>query len=136
MGILIDSDLLIHLERRSSDLERYIEGREDEEFFLSVISASELLHGVYRAEAPKVRNRRLALVEAVLESFPLIEIDLAIARSHARLWSDLRKQGTMIGVHDSWLAATCLAYDLTLVTRNLREFQRVPGMRAEAWDWK
>jgi tRNA(fMet)-specific endonuclease VapC len=39
----------------------------------------------------------------------------------------------MIGAHDAWLAATCLAHGLTLVTGNVREFQRVHGLRVEEW---
>jgi tRNA(fMet)-specific endonuclease VapC len=49
------------------------------------------------------------------------------------LWSGLAQQGQMIGIHDSWIAASCIAHDLTLVTANLREFNRVPGLRIENW---
>ena len=134
MAVLIDSDVLIDLERRSGDLGPYLRGREDEEAFLSVISASELLHGVHRAGSPSIRAKRGAFVEAVLAAFPVLEIDLATARSHAQLWSDLEKRGDMIGVHDSWLAATCLAHRLSLVTHNVSEFRRVPGLKVERWE--
>jgi tRNA(fMet)-specific endonuclease VapC len=40
----------------------------------------------------------------------------------------------MIGAHDLWLAATCLARGLTTVTANVREFTRVPGLVVEVWD--
>ncbi len=133
MGILIDSNVLIALERKGLELSSRIAGREQEEVFLSVISASELLHGVHRAAHPKARANRLAFVEAVLASFPLLEIDLATARSHALLWSQLTRRGEMIGVHDSWLAATCLAHGLKLATENVREFMRVPGLKVEEW---
>lgn len=133
MGILIDSSVLIHFERTGADFSNYVVGREEEEIFLSVISASELLHGVHRASDEQIKARRLAFVEAVLAAFPVLPIDLAAARSHAQLWSSLAKQGKMIGVHDSWLAATCLAHGLRLATANLREFERVPGLEIEEW---
>jgi tRNA(fMet)-specific endonuclease VapC len=133
MGILIDSSVLIGFEREGTDLARYVQGREEEEMFLSVVSASELLHGVHRAADRKCRARRLAFVEGLLAALPVLEIDLATARSHAQLWSDLARRGSMIGVHDSWLAATCLAHGLHLATRNLREFKRVPGLDVEEW---
>lgn len=63
----------------------------------------------------------------------MLVIDLATARSHAQLWAGLARRGTMIGVHDSWLAATCLAHSLSLATANLREFKRVPGLDVEEW---
>ena len=133
MGILIDSDFLIEIERKQKDISNQIRGRESEDVFLSVITASELLHGVYRAKEEKIKAKRLAFVEAVLCRFPIIEIDLSIARSHALLWSSLCEQGSIIGLHDSWIAATCLAYDLTLITGNLREFKRVAGLKIEKW---
>jgi len=133
MGILIDSSVLIGFERERTDLARYVRGREEEEMFLSVISASELLHGVHRASDAKCKARCLAFVEGLLLSLPVLEIDLATARSHAQLWSDLARGGSMIGVHDFWLAAKCLAHGLRLATRNLREFKRVAGLETEEW---
>jgi tRNA(fMet)-specific endonuclease VapC len=134
MGILIDSSILIHFEKRGTDISAYVKGRESEDAFLSVISASELLHGVHRAVDREVKAKRLAFVEGVLTAIPVLPIDLAVARSHSQLWADLAQQGNMIGVHDSWLAATCLAHGLRLATSNLREFKRVPGLDVEKWD--
>ena len=132
MGVLIDSSVLIDMERSTRDhIARWVRGREEEEAFISVISASELLHGVHRANTARRRAKRLAFVEAILAGMPVIGIDLATARSHAQLWSELSRKGRMIGVHDSWLAATCLAHGLSLATSNLREFERVPGLRIE-----
>jgi len=133
MGILIDSSVLINFERAGTDLLAYIQGREDEDAFLSVISASELLHGVHRATDLAIKARRLAFVEGVLAALPILEIDSATARSHAQLWADLSRRGEMVGVHDSWLAATCLTHGLRIATGNLREFGRVPGLDVEEW---
>ena len=133
MAVLIDTSVLIAYERGTLDVTSHVGEKEDETFFLSVISASELLHGVHRAQQPSVRARRLAFVESILARFPLLEIDLSVARAHAELWSNLSREGKMIGVHDSWIAATCIAHSLTLITANTREFERVPGLRLENW---
>jgi tRNA(fMet)-specific endonuclease VapC len=133
MGILIDSSILIHFEKSGTDISAYVTGREDEDAFVSVVSASELLHGVHRATDGKIKARRLAFVEGVLAALPVLPIDIATARSHSQLWADLAQQGQMIGVHDSWLAATCLAHGLRMATHNLREFKRVPGLDVEQW---
>lgn len=133
MGVLIDSNFLIAAERAGRDLASRLRGREDEEVFLSVVSASELLHGVHRAATPAIRSKRLAFVETVLASIPILDIDLATARCHAQVWAGLDKGGRMIGPHDAWIAATCLAHGLTLVTGNEQEFRRVPGLRVEVW---
>ena len=133
MGVLIDASVLIEHERGRMSLEQHLAGREQEEFFLSVITASELLHGVHRATDPNIRTRRSAFVEAVLERFPLLSVDLATARAQAQLWAGLMAEGRLIGPHDLWLAATCLAHGLTMVTANIREFTRVPGLAVESW---
>ncbi|HUF51959.1 MAG TPA: PIN domain-containing protein, partial [Longimicrobiales bacterium] len=80
-----------------------------------------------------VRARRAAFVDAVLESFPIADIDTGVARAHARLWADLAAAGTPIGAHDLWLAATCVARGWTLVTAHVREFDRVHGLACETW---
>lgn len=133
MAVLIDTSILIAHERGQLDVAARVRDQENEPCYLSVITASELLHGVYRASDPTIRTRRLVFVEAVLASFPILEIDLQVARAHAVLWSDLAQRGEMIGAHDSWIAATCIAHDLTLVTANSRKFGRVPRLRIEDW---
>ena len=100
---------------------------------LSVVTASELLHGVHRAADAATRARREAWVEAILERFPLLPVDLASARAHARVWAELSAAGTLIGPNDLWLAAQCLAHGLTMATGNARGFERVPGLAVESW---
>lgn len=133
MGVLIDTSVLIDHERGRVDFEKQVVGRESEGFFLSVITASELLHGVHRAEDRGVRARRSAFVEGILGSFPILPIEIATARMHAQLWADLAAQGQLIGAHDLWIASACLSHGLNLVTTNLREFRRVPGLEVEDW---
>jgi len=133
MAVLIDASILIEAECGRLELEPHVARRHDEESFLSVITASELLHGVHRATQPDVRAKRSAFVEGILERFPLLSVDLACARAHAQIWAELRRAGTLIGPHDLWLAATCVAHGLTMVTANIREFERVPGLAVEVW---
>ncbi|MEX0891588.1 MAG: type II toxin-antitoxin system VapC family toxin [Gemmatimonadota bacterium] len=133
MGVLIDASVLIGWERAGVDVDARVRGREDEGLFLSVITVSELLHGVHRAEERAQRARRSAFVEAVIDAFPLLPIDLPTARLHAELWAGLAATGSMIGAHDLWLGAAAVAHDLTLATVNVREFRRVPGLEVEDW---
>lgn len=133
MGVLIDASVLIAWERGAVDVEGRVRGREDESLLLSVITVSELLHGVHRARDRTQRARRSAFVEAVLERLPLLAVDLPTARTHAGLWAELAAAGRMIGAHDLWLASAALAHGLSLATANLREFARVPGLQVEDW---
>ena len=99
---------------------------------ISVISASELLHGVHRAADEGVRARRQAFVEHVLAVLDPLPITTRVARAHARLWADLERSGAVIGSHDLWIAATALAHGLPVATANARHFERVPGLAVVA----
>lgn len=133
MGLLIDASVLIEYERGRLDLEARITDREGELFFLSVITASELLHGAWRAREAATRAMRLAFLERLLGRFDTLDVTLEIARTHAQLWADQRAAGRIIGPHDLWLAATCVTHGLGIVTANVREFERVPGLQVEVW---
>jgi predicted nucleic acid-binding protein len=92
-----------------------------------------LLHGVHRAKDAGIRRTRAAFVESVLASFPVVPIDVETARTHADLWANQSTRGELIGAHDLWIAATCIARGLTLATHNEREFKRVKGLTIETW---
>ena len=125
MAVLIDTDLLIELEKGGSEIEALL-GEEDRA--ISVITVSELLHGVHRAQGA-IRARRNAFVEHLLAGFQAIPITEAVARVHADIWSGLAERGELIGAHDLWIAATAVANGLTLATHNNTHFARVPGLQ-------
>lgn len=133
MGLLIDTSILIGVERGTIDVDQLVRARADEEFYISVITASELLHGVHRAADAGLRRKRTAFVEFVIGSFGAIPIEMDVARIHAELWAEQAKHGAVIGQHDLWIAATCIARGLSLATHNEREFKRVKGLLVETW---
>ena len=133
MGILIDASILIEHERGRADYAERTQGRAEDDFFVSVATISEILHGVHRAGDPTTRACRSAFVEAVIDDFPILGIDLLTARTHAELWAELERQGRPIGAHDLWLAVTCVGRGMALATLNVREFGRVPGLQIEVW---
>jgi predicted nucleic acid-binding protein len=119
------------------DLERGVANPEvedaigEEDRAISVITVSELLHGVHRASGEQ-RVRRSAFVESLLAGMRAIEISEQIARVHAGIWAQLAAKGELIGGHDLWIAATALAHGMGLATGNEDEFTRVPGLRVIA----
>ncbi len=133
MGILIDTSVLIDWEKGRLDVAVLLSQRQSEPIYISVITASELLHGVHRAKDPRIAERRLAFIEKALDRFPALDITSSIARLHARLWADLQIAGTPVGPHDLWIAASCLVHQLTLATANDREFKRIPSLPVENW---
>ena len=127
MAVLIDTGLLVDLERGVANpkVDAAI-GEEDRA--ISVITVSELLHGVHRAEGAQ-RARRSAFVEHLLAGVRALEITEQVARVHADIWAQLAARGEVIGAHDLWIAATALAHGMGLATANTREFKRIPGLR-------
>ena len=125
MAVLIDTDLLIDLEQGNDALERLLG---EEERAISVITVSELLHGVLRSRGA-TRARRHASVEHLLAGLHAIPITEPVARIHADIWAGLADRGETIGAHDLWIAATAMAHGLAIATRNTTHFDRIPGLR-------
>lgn len=98
---------------------------------ISVITVSELLHGVHRASGAR-RDRRSAFVEHVLAGFEPVPITEAVARVHADVWARLDRRGNMPGAHDLWIGATALAHGFGVATRNRGDFERIRGLRVLA----
>ena len=133
MGILIDSSVLIAWERDRVELESQLAGCADEDFAISAITASELLHGVHRASNPAQRHRREPFVEGLLARLPVISFDAVAARVHARLSAELAANGTAVGPHDLIIAATALTKGYKVTTRDERSFPRIPGLSYQRW---
>jgi tRNA(fMet)-specific endonuclease VapC len=127
VALLIDTDLLVDLERHDM-ASRAGSLLGDEDRAISVITVSELLHGVHRAQGA-IRARRRAFVEHIIAGIDAIPITELVARVHADIWSDLTGRGEPIGAHDLWIAATALAHGLGVATRNSTHFNRVAGLR-------
>jgi tRNA(fMet)-specific endonuclease VapC len=125
MAVLIDTDLLVDHERGADTVDSLLG---EEELAISVITVSELLHGVHRARGAR-RTRRRAFVEHILSGFEPVPITEPVARVHAEVWADLAGRGATIGAHDLWIAATGLAHGLGVATRNAEDFARIPGLR-------
>jgi tRNA(fMet)-specific endonuclease VapC len=124
-GVLIDTSVLVDAERDGRVLAQL---PDDANHAISVITVSELLHGVHRATTDRVRIRRQVVVEALLAAIEQLPITPRVARLHAQIWAELQTRGEMIGAHGLWIASTALAHGLTLATANTSEFERVPAL--------
>jgi len=97
---------------------------------ISVITAAELYYGVFNSTYPEKNGTNLANFLLGMET---IEFDDIAAMEYGRIRASLQKKGTLIGPMDMLIAAHALAYNLTLVTDNIREFERVDGLMVENW---
>lgn len=129
MGLILDTSLLIAAERGTVRVAPLLEALGDEPVGIAAITASELLHGCHRAADAATRARRLAFVEALLDTIPVVPFGLVEARRHAELWAELAREGEAIGPYDMLIGATALARGDALATLNMKEFRRVAGLR-------
>ena len=127
---LLDSDICIFaMKRRTPALLRRLDQRATTSA-ISVVAYGELAFG----EAMSVRREEAAAhLAALLETLQVLPLPLEAARRYAEIRAQLQVIGQPIGSNDLWIAAHALADDLTLVTNNEREFERVPGLRVENW---
>lgn len=128
MGLIVDTNVFIQSERRGQTVD-FSPWQEEGNTFISVVTLSELLVGVHRADSESRRVRRAAFVEAILSRVTVLDFTSEIARIHANLYSTLAQQGQLIGAHDLIIAATALRYGFPVLTSNLAEFRRVPGLQ-------
>jgi tRNA(fMet)-specific endonuclease VapC len=128
---LLDSSVVIPLlnGREPALTERYVASTHDDYALCSVVKA-ELLLGAQGSTNPSRATSRL---RAFWDQLPSLPFDDLAAEHFAEVGAALRAKGKPIGVKDLMIAATARARGLTVVTRNLGEFRRVPALRVERW---
>jgi tRNA(fMet)-specific endonuclease VapC len=137
--ILLDTDLLSIIQRASGFEYECLARRLDsahEEVVVSIISFEEQMRGwlayIARAKTPNQLIGGYTRLRALLEDSttrPILDFDQACARQFEKLNHLKLRVGTM----DLKIAATSLAHDSLLLSRNLKDFRKVPGLRAEDW---
>ena len=130
MKVLLDTDITSYLfgNRAERVRERFLDYAAGD-VGISSITAAELAFGV--SVNPSARNRRS--VELALEALTIVPFDRNAVHFYGELRAGLHRRGTLIGALDMLIAAQALSLDVPLVTNNLREFRRVPGLRVENW---
>lgn len=97
---------------------------------MSIITYGELRYG---AEKSSQRASALETLTRLQNLIPAIDTDASTVAHYGAVRAHLERAGTPIGNNDLWIAAHALALDVTLVTNNLREFERVPGLKLVNW---
>lgn len=128
---LLDTDVCIHfLNAREPELLARFRTHSPVELGLSSIVRAELLWGARNSRRIDDNLERVRVFAEPLVSLPF---DDDCAERHGAIRAELAARGTPIGPNDLLIAATALRHHATLVTRNRQEFERVRGLRIEAW---
>ncbi|HEX4953283.1 MAG TPA: PIN domain-containing protein [Thermoanaerobaculia bacterium] len=96
---------------------------------VSAITLAELRFGADHKGSTRLHR----LLDAFVRPLSVLPLDADVAARYGKVAALLRQSGTPIGAFDTLVAAHALVAGLTLVTNNLRHFERVPGLRAESW---
>jgi tRNA(fMet)-specific endonuclease VapC len=133
LGIVLDSSIIIRFEREQTDVESFGQSL-NQSLFLAAITVSEILVGSLLADSVSRRSHRTDFLDALLTLVPVLPFGIPEARVHAEARVALRTMGQSIGAADLLIAATALANGHDVLTANVREFERVPGLRVVTLD--
>jgi tRNA(fMet)-specific endonuclease VapC len=129
MRYLLDTNAVIALlNDPASPVGRRLRTQQPVDVGVSAIVLHELYFGAFKSQQ---RERNLARVDGL--RFEVLPLDTEDARHGGEIRAWLAAQGTPIGAYDLLIAGQARARGLVLVTRNLREFERVPGLKVENW---
>ena len=127
---MLDTNICIFTIKNKPQVVREAVNRHHGQLAISTVPLMELIYGAEKSAAPE---RNLAIVEGFAARLDVLDYDIQGAAHTAQLRAELAKAGTPTGPYDRMMAGHARARGLTLVTNNLREFQRVPGLRVEDW---
>jgi tRNA(fMet)-specific endonuclease VapC len=128
---LLDTNTFIYIRRRRPP---HVLARFDRlnigEAAMSVVSCGELIFGIEKRPVPA---RGLATLAEISALIPVLPLPASAAPIYGTIRATLETKGETIGPNDYWIAAHAISLDLTLVTNNEREFERVNGLKIENW---
>lgn len=127
---MLDTNIISDLVRNPAGAPaRRIERAGQGDICTSVIVAAELRYGCAKKGSAKL----LARVESLLETIPVLPLDVPADAEYGSIRAELEAAGLIIGQNDLLIAAHAYALGLTLVTDNTREFSRIRGLKVENW---
>lgn len=127
---LLDTSIVSDLVRHPDGIVRdRIAEVGEETVCISLVVASELRFGAAKRNSKRLTKQ----VELILSALPVLSLESPVDEHYADIRVVLEKAGNPIGPNDLLIAAHCRALGLTLVTHNIMEFSRVPGLHLEDW---
>jgi tRNA(fMet)-specific endonuclease VapC len=132
MGLILDSSVIIDAERRGETVERLIErivhSTGDQDAALSAVGLTEIVHGIYRASTPAIRSRREAFLDELLADLTVYPYTKETAMLAGKLDGEQQGKGVVVPFADLLIGATALALGFSVLTVNVRHFERIPGL--------
>lgn len=127
---MLDTNMVIYVIKRKPLEVLDTFNRHAGQLCISSITLAELLHGAEKSTKPE---HNLQQIENFISRLDVLDYNNHAAAHYGDIRADLERKGTPIGVNDLHIAGHARSIGLILVTNNLREFERVDGLRAENW---
>ncbi len=127
---LLDTNIVIYVIKQRPIEVLATFNKQHNRMAISAITLAELVHGAEKSQLPA---RNLEVVEDFCSRLITLPYDDTAAYHYGSIRAALEKTGQTIGVNDLHIAAQARSQGLTLVSNNLREFERVPGLLLENW---
>jgi len=128
---LLDTDICIYTAKaRPPEVAQRLANLAPGSVAMSVVTLGELVFGAERSQA---REQAMGNLARLVELIPVLDLPESAGRHYGRIRAALTVAGTPIGNNDLWIAAHAAADALVLVSKNSREFERVPGLEVEDW---
>jgi tRNA(fMet)-specific endonuclease VapC len=129
VGLILDTTEFIAAERGKLSLaDALIFYPPAEPLAISVVTVSELQHGVRRAQTPQQLERRKAMLDDALAICKVMPVVTSVALRLGTIQADLAMQGTRVELADLMIGVTALEIDYSVVTKNIDHFNRIPGL--------
>ena len=133
MGLILDSSVIISAERRGDTVERLIEqvfaASGDQNAALSSVGLTELVHGIYRAQSPRMRLLRESFIGELLLDLTVYPYTKETAMLAGKLAGEQQARGVTIPFGDLLIGATALSLDFSVLTVNARHFRSIPDLQ-------
>ena len=131
MRVLLDTNICIYMiKNKPPEVRKHFERFVPGDIAISSITVAELQYGVEKSAA---REKNALALEAFLLPLEIPSFDTESALAYGEIRAKLESRGKPIGSMDILIAAQAIAQDFTLITHNLKEFERIPGLRCETW---
>jgi tRNA(fMet)-specific endonuclease VapC len=127
---VLDTNTLIYFFKGVGNVADHLLSTSPKDIGIPAIVLYELEYGIARSTSPRKRTRQLKDICSLVEILPF---DSEAAKASALIRAALEKKGTPIGPYDVMIAGTAVSKEVTLVTNNTREFDRIPGLKIINW---
>lgn len=131
MRYMLDTNICIYaIKRGPREVIERLKEHNTSEICISSVTYAELIHGV---EKSKAVDKNCIALTLLLTDIEILPFDISAAEGYGEIRTELERKGALIDPLDMMIAGHARSLGYTVVTNNIREFERIEGLRLENW---